>query len=248
MPPDSRAPGGRIFVALDTTDVGRAVALAGRLAGLVGGVKLGHEFFTANGPQGVRDVAAGGLPVFLDLKFHDIPATVAAAVRAALPLKPFMINVHAQGGASMMRAAAEAARESFEGGGAARPLVLAVTVLTSLGGDDIKACGVDDGLETQVLRLARLAKDCGLDGVVCSPLEAALLRRTLGGDFKLLTPGVRPRWAARDDQKRTLSPAAAIRAGADWLVIGRPISDADDPAASAEKIIAEIAADTAMEG
>ncbi len=236
-------PLGRIFVALDTTDVGRAVALAERLAGRVGGVKLGHEFFTANGPQGVREVAAVGLPVFLDLKFHDIPATVAAAVRAALPLKPFMLNVHAQGGASMMRAAAAAART----GGADRPLVLAVTVLTSLDGGDLNACGVDDEPAAQVLRLALLAKDCGLDGVVCSPLEAAPLRRALGDDFKLVTPGVRPRWAVGDDQKRTMTPAEAVRAGADRLVIGRPISGSDDPAAAAEKIVAEIAADTAME-
>ncbi len=248
MPPESLAPSTRIFAALDTTDAGRAVALAGRLVGLVGGVKLGHEFFTANGPQGVLDVSNAGLPVFLDLKFHDIPATVAAAVRAALPLKPFMINVHAQGGPAMMRAAAEAARESFEGGGANRPLVLAVTVLTSLDGGDLKACGVDDEPGTQVLRLARLAKDCGLDGVVCSPLEAALLRENLGGDFKLVVPGVRPHWAASDDQKRTLTPTEAVRAGADWLVIGRPITGAADPAAAAEKIAAEIAADTAMEG
>ncbi len=236
MPPESLAPRGRILAALDTTDAGRAVDLARRLAGRVGGVKLGHEFFTANGPRGVREVSAVGPPVFLDLKFHDIPATVAAAVRAALPLKPFMINVHALGGASMMRAAAKAALDA----GDDRPLVLAVTVLTSLGGDDLKACGVDDGLETQVLRLARLAKDCGLDGVVCSPLEADLLRRTLGGDFKLVAPGVRPDWAASDDQKRTMTPASAVRAGADWLVIGRPITGAADPAAAVEKIVAEI--------
>ena len=242
MPLENLAPQGRIFAALDTTDAGRAVALARRLAGRIGGGKLGKEFFTANGPQGVREVSAVGLPVFLDLKFHDIPATVAAAVRAALPLKPFMINVHAQGGPEMMRAAAKAALSAGDG----RPLVLAVTVLTSLDGDDLKACGVDDEPETQVLRLARLAKDCGLDGVVCSPLEAALLRRELGGDFKLLAPGVRPHWAERDDQKRKLSPAAAVRAGADWLVIGRPISAAADPAAAAEKIVAEIAAETAI--
>ncbi len=242
MPPDSLPPHRRIFAALDTIDADRAVALARILAGRVGGVKLGNEFFTANGPQGVREVSNAGLPVFLDLKFHDIPATVAAAVLAALPLKPLMINVHAQGGASMMRAAAQAASSAGDG----RPLVLAVSVLTSLDGDDLKACGVDDEPEAQVLRLARLAKDCGLDGVVCSPLEAALLRRELGGDFKLVVPGVRPRWAAGDDQKRTMTPAAAVRAGADLLVIGRPITGAADPAAAAEKIVAEIAG-TAME-
>jgi orotidine-5'-phosphate decarboxylase len=236
MPPESLTPRQRIFAALDTTDAGRAVALAKNLAGRVGGVKLGKEFFTANGPQGVREVSKVGLPVFLDLKFHDIPATVAAAVRAALPLRPFMINVHAQGGASMMRAAAKAAMS----GGDGRPLVLAVTVLTSLDGGDLKACGVDDGPGTQVLRLARLAKECGLDGVICSPREAALLRRELGGDFKLVAPGVRPHWAAGDDQKRTMTPADAVRAGADWLVIGRPITGAADPAAAAEKIVAEI--------
>jgi len=229
----------RIFVAIDTTDLDQARRLAADLCGHVGGVKLGKEFFTAQGPAGVRAVAAAGLPVFLDLKFHDIPATVAGAVLAALPLKPFMVNVHAAGGPAMMRAAAGAAAEA----GAGRPLVLAVTVLTSLDGDDLKACGVDADPDAQVLRLAALARECGLDGVVCSPREARALREANGPDFKLVVPGVRPGWAAAVDQKRIMTPAEAVAEGADWLVIGRPITGSDDCIAAADKIAAEIASE-----
>ncbi|OHC73793.1 MAG: orotidine 5'-phosphate decarboxylase [Rhodospirillales bacterium RIFCSPLOWO2_12_FULL_58_28] len=229
--------GGRVFVALDTVDVGRAAALAGRLKGVVGGVKLGKEFFTANGPQGVERVSAAGLPVFLDLKFHDIPNTVAGAVRAALALKPFMLNVHASGGAAMMRAAVDAAAEA----GDDRPLMLAVTVLTSLDADDLKATGVAGAVSEQAARLASLAEDCGMDGVVCSAFEAGMLRQRLGPDFKLVVPGVRPVWASADDQKRIMTPAEAVNAGADYLVVGRPITGAVDPVKAAEKIAAELA-------
>ncbi len=213
-------PSDRVFVALDTPDAGRALSLAGSLAGLVGGIKLGKAFFTANGPQGVRRIAAAGLPVFLDLKFHDIPATVADAVRAALPLAPVMLTVHASGGAAMMAAAAEAAGEA----GADRPLVLGVTVLTSLGEGDLAATGSAGPVPDQVMRLARLAQASGLDGVVCSAGEAAALRAECGADFKLVVPGIRPAGAAAGDQKRTATPAEAIAAGADYLVIGRPMT------------------------
>ena len=189
-------PSDRIFVALDTTDLDRALMLGRDLAGLVGGIKVGKEFFTALGPDGVRALADLGMPVFLDLKFHEIPATVTGAIRAACTLKPFMLNVHATGGAAMLRAASDAA-----GDGADRPLVLAVTVLTSLGDDDLEAIGVAGSSGTQVLRLARLARDNGIDGVVCSAREVEVLRKELGPDFKLVVPGIRPEWAAADDQK-----------------------------------------------
>jgi orotidine-5'-phosphate decarboxylase len=230
-------PSDRIFVALDTADLDHALALAGEIKGLIGGVKLGKEFFSAQGPEGVRKVSALGLPVFLDLKFHDIPETVAGAVKAALPLKPFMLNVHASGGEAMMQAAVDAA-----GGAKDKPLVLAVTVLTSMGNDDLAAAGVVGGAEEQVLRLAQLAQKSGLDGVVCSAREAEALRQALGPDFKLVTPGIRPEWATADDQKRITTPAEALARGADYIVIGRPITAAPDPAAAARRIADELGA------
>ena len=229
-------PTDRIFVALDTADLDRAQALAEGLKGHVGGVKLGKEFFTAQGPEGVRRITALGLPVFLDLKFHDIPATVAGAVTAALALKPFMLNVHASGGEAMMRAAADAA----QAGGKDRPLLLAVTVLTSLGDDDLQVTGIDGPVDCQVMRLAQLASQSGLDGVVCSAQEAETLRETLGPDFKLVVPGIRPDWAATDDQKRIVTPRDAVASGADYLVIGRPITGAGDPADAAKRIADEL--------
>ena len=231
-------PADRVFVALDTPDMDGALSLAGSLAGVVGGIKLGKAFFTANGPQGVRRAAAAGLPVFLDLKFHDIPNPVADAVRAALSLAPVMLTVHASGGAAMMRAAADAAREA----GANRPLVLGVTVLTSLGAEDLAATGLAGPVPDQVMRLARLAQASGLDGVVCSAREAAALRAECGADFKLVVPGIRPAGAAAGDQKRTATPAEAMAAGADYLVIGRPVTGAGDPAQAARTIIDEIEA------
>ncbi|MCH2326822.1 MAG: orotidine-5'-phosphate decarboxylase [Rhodospirillales bacterium] len=229
-------PSDRIFVALDTSDLDKALALAEGLRGLVGGVKLGQEFFTAQGPAGVDAVTALGLPVFLDLKFHDIPATVSRAVGAALALKLFMLNVHASGGEAMMWAAADAAGLA----GDERPLVVAVTVLTSLWSGDLVATGIDDNIEDQVLRLAALAENCDLDGVVCSPREVAALRRERGPDFKLVVPGIRPTWAATDDQKRVETPADTVAAGADYLVIGRPITESQDPADAARRIADEI--------
>ncbi len=231
-------PADRVFVALDTPHMDGALSLAGSLAGLVGGIKLGKAFFTANGPQGVRRAAGAGLPVFLDLKFHDIPNTVADAVRAALSLAPVMLTVHASGGAAMMRAAADAAEEA----GANRPLVLGVTVLTSLGAEDLAATGPAGPVSDQVMRLARLAQAGGLDGVVCSAGEAAALRQACGVHFKLVVPGIRPAGAAAGDQKRTATPAEAIAAGADYLVIGRPITGADDPAQAARAVAGEMEA------
>jgi len=230
----------RIFAALDTTNVEEATALAKRLKGSVGGVKLGLEFFSANGANGVRTVARAGLPIFLDLKFHDIPNTVAGAVRAVVQLRPKILNVHASGGPAMMRAAAEAAREAAEALKAPRPLVIAVTVLTSLDNDDLGAVGQQGPAADQVLRLARLTQDCGLDGVVCSPQEAARVRAACGPDFKLVVPGIRPSLSLSNDQKRTSSPSEAVSAGADYLVIGRPITKAPDPAAAARAMAAAL--------
>lgn len=231
----------RILVALDTTRVADAVDLCEKLDGLVGGVKLGLEFFTANGPDGVRAVTATGQPLFLDLKFHDIPNTVAGAMRAVVPLRPAIVNVHASGGPAMMKAAREAAREAAEDAGVPVPLVIAVTVLTSLDDADLAAVGQRNPAESQAARLAELAQSARLDGVVCSPKEILAIRRACRGDFKLIVPGIRPLWSATGDQKRFSSPAAALKDGADYLVIGRPITAAPDPAEAARRIAEEIA-------
>jgi len=229
-------PSDRIFVALDTTDVEQAVSLAEKLRDYVGGVKMGKEFFTANGPQGVARVSELGMPVFLDLKWHDIPNTVAGALKASLPLKPLFVNVHASGGAVMMGKAAEAAA----GATGNRPLVLGVTVLTSMSQEDLDGVGVESSVLDQVVRLAKLAKSSGLDGVVCSAKEIAAIREACGKDFALMVPGIRPAWAARGDQKRIMTPVDAVAAGADYLVIGRPITQADDPVEAAKKIAEEL--------
>jgi orotidine-5'-phosphate decarboxylase len=228
----------RTFVALDTTDLAHALDLANALSGHVGGMKVGKEFFTACGPDGVRAVTDCGMPVFLDLKFHDIPNTVAGAIKASLALSPYMVNVHASGGETMMRAATQSAEAAGEG----RPLVLGVTVLTSMDESDLQEIGVESSIPDQVMRLASLAQFSGLDGVVCSAREVEDLREHLGKEFKLVVPGIRPQWASSDDQKRIVTPAAAIAIGADYLVIGRPITGASDPVEAANKIAAEIAA------
>jgi orotidine-5'-phosphate decarboxylase len=232
----------QIFLAIDTTDVAVAAGQAAATMGTIGGIKLGLEFFAANGPGGVRTVTAGGAPLFLDLKLHDIPNTVASAVRAVVPLRPTLLTVHASGGDAMMRAAADAAAETAARDSIARPRVVAVTVLTSLAESDMSAIGQQGPIADQARRLAGLARACGLDGVVCSPHEIETLRTECGADFLLVVPGVRPVWAAAGDQKRIMTPAEAARRGADYLVIGRPITAAADPAVAARRIAAEIAA------
>jgi len=229
-------PQDRLLIALDTTDVRAASDLAGQLKGLVGGIKLGKEFFTANGPQGVRAVQEQQLPLFLDLKFHDIPNTVAGAVRASLPLQPFLLDVHASGGRAMMEAAAAAALEAKDN----RPLMLAITILTSLTDDDLRDIGMTGSAQSQVVRLATLASSCKMDGVVCSPKEIRPIREKLGPDFKLVVPGIRPLWAASGDQKRITTPEQAIKDGADYLVIGRPVTKADNPIDAVRRIIQDI--------
>lgn len=227
-----------IFCALDTTDEARAATLAQGLKGSVGGVKLGMEFFFARGPQGYARVAEAGLPIFLDLKLHDIPNTVAGGIRAVLPLKPAIVNVHAAGGLAMMRAAAAAAKEA----GAARPLVIAVTMLTSLDRSDLAQTGVAGTPVDHVARLAHLAAEAGLDGVVCSAHEIERLRAEFGREFKLVVPGIRPADGDLGDQKRVMTPADALALGADVLVIGRPITGAENPRAAAQAIAASLAA------
>ncbi len=232
----------RIFVALDTPDMAHAEKLVAQVGKTGIGLKVGLEFFTAQGREGVRQLIehAPANRLFLDLKFHDIPNTVAAAVRAAVPLQPFMMNVHAAGGPAMMRAAVDAAGNESAKHGLSKPLVIAVTVLTSLDAKDLAAIGVGASPADQVKRLAALAQDCGLDGVVCSAEEAAALRKLCGPKFRLVVPGIRPKGAAVGDQKRVMGPAEALAAGADDLVIGRPITESADPAQAVAAIAAEI--------
>jgi orotidine-5'-phosphate decarboxylase len=230
----------RILAALDFPDGRSALAMADRLRGAVGGFKVGKQLFTAEGPALVRELTGRGDRVFLDLKFHDIPNTVAGAIESALGLGVWMVNVHAAGGRAMMRAAREAADRAAQATGT-RALVIAVTVLTSLDGDALRETGAGDDPSRQVERLAVLARDSGLDGVVCSPQEIELVRRACGAAFAIVTPGIRGASDAKGDQQRTATPAGALSAGADYLVIGRPITAADDPRAAAEAIGREMA-------
>lgn len=232
-PADRIAP---VFCGIDTVELPFASRCARAAASAGFGVKLGKEFFTAHGPAEVRAVLPAGTPLFLDLKFHDIPNTVAGAVRAAAAsVGPMMLTIHAAGGPAMIRAAVEAAK-----GSRVKPLILAVTVLTSLDDGDLKAIGVEDDTGSQVLRLARLAQDNGADGVICAAPEIEMLRQACGPDFKLVVPGIRPKGAAAGDQKRVMTPGEAFRRGADHLVIGRPITDAADPEAAARAIAREL--------
>lgn len=223
-----------VIVALDFDTEQEALALAARLDPAACRVKVGKELFTRAGPAILAALRQRGFEIFLDLKFHDIPNTVAGACRAAADLGCWMVNVHAAGGAAML----EAARAAIDGG-ADRPLLIAVTVLTSMDDAALAAVGVADGTARQVQRLARLTQDSGLDGVVCSPLEIAALRADLGAGFALVTPGVRPAGGSTDDQVRIATPGAAIAAGASHLVVGRPITRAADPLAALAAINAE---------
>jgi orotidine-5'-phosphate decarboxylase len=226
----------KVIVALDFSTGEQALGLVGKLKPGSCRVKIGKELFTREGPALVRFLTEQGYDIFLDLKYHDIPNTVARACEAAAALGVWMINVHTSGGSRMMRAAAEALAQ-VEG---RRPLLIGVTVLTSMDRADLDEIGLSADPEQQVLRLAKLAQASGLDGVVCSPREAALLRAELGTDFLLITPGVRPSGASRDDQSRVATPVDAVRDGADYLVIGRPITRAPEPAAALEQINQEL--------
>jgi orotidine-5'-phosphate decarboxylase len=229
----------QLLVALDVESRAEALALADTLRGGVGGFKIGSRLFTAEGPEMVRALVERGDRIFLDLKWHDIPNTVATAVAAASRLGVWMVNVHASGGTTMMRAAREAAEEAAATHGTRAPLVVAVTVLTSMNQAALRETGIVIDLMDQVLRLAELTKEAGLDGVVASPRETASIRSRCGREFAIVTPGIRGGAAAetKNDQERTMSPAQAIAAGASYVVVGRPIIAAPDPKAAARAIV-----------
>lgn len=226
-----------VLVALDFATADAALAFASRLDPAECRLKVGKELFTAAGPQLVEQLAARGFQVFLDLKFHDIPNTVAQACKMAADLGVWMVNVHASGGRRMMSAAADALAHCSH-----PPLLIAVTVLTSMEAADLAEIGITVSPHEQVLRLAKLTRDSGLDGVVCSAQEATELKALLGQDFKLVTPGIRLADSAADDQRRVMTPVAALEAGADYLVIGRPITRAEDPLGVLSDINADIRA------
>jgi orotidine-5'-phosphate decarboxylase len=231
----------RILIALDVSSADDALRLADRLRGTVGGYKIGSQLFTAAGPDVVRSLVRNGDRVFLDLKFHDIPNTVAGAVTSACELGVWMMNVHASGGEKMMRAAREAADLTADAN-MVRPLLIAVTVLTSMDAPTLRSIGAESTPMEQVIRLARMTKSAGLDGVVASPLETEAIRDACGPDFLIVTPGIRGGAASTgpDDQSRTSTPAGAIAAGSSYLVIGRPITAAADPREAAIRIGEEI--------
>jgi orotidine-5'-phosphate decarboxylase len=229
----------KIIFALDVNGLNEIDRFAGLLSGKVGMFKVGKELYTSCGPEAVKTVQRHGGQVFLDLKYHDIPNTVAKAMLEAARLGVQLTNLHALGGAEMMETAATAVRREF---GDQRPRLLAVTILTSSTADTLRRVGIEYPVQDMVVRLAKLAQNTGMDGVVASPLEIDLIRAACGPDFLIVTPGVRPTFAAADDQKRIMTPAEAVAAGADYLVIGRPIAKADDPAAAADLITGEILA------
>jgi len=230
-----------ILVALDVDTAAKAIALADQLRGSVGGFKIGKQLFTAEGPAMVRELTSRGDRVFLDLKFHDIPNTVAGAVQSAVATGAWMVNVHASGGSAMMKAAAESATKTAAALGRPKPLVIAVTVLTSMDDQALAEIGVGRSMLDQVVHLAKLAKASGLDGVVASPQEVTAIRNACGSDFQIVTPGIRPAdQRGKDDQARTLTPAEAMAAGSSYLVIGRPITAAPNPREAAEKIAASL--------
>lgn len=229
-----------IIVALDVPNVEKALALASEVAPAVGAFKIGSELFTAAGPDIVEKIRATGAAVFLDLKFHDIPNTVAKAVASATRLDVQMLTIHTGGGLTMMQAAEESAQKTAKELGRPAPLVLGVTVLTSMDNNELNDIGMQPNVGHQVERLAQLASRAGLRGLVCSPLEIVALRQILPAEMQLVTPGIRTGAEKSDDQKRTLTPREAIDAGASWLVIGRPIYAAENPRAAAEKILASL--------
>lgn len=231
----------RILCAIDTDDLDFAIKLAKDLRHYVGGFKLGLEFFTAHGPEGVKTIQSLGMPILLDLKFHDIPNTVHGAVRAATKLRVAMMTLHTGGSSDMMRQAATAAQNTAAELGIAPPKLFGVTVLTSLDDDDLMELGYKQKASDRVKRLSEMAQLCGLSGVVASARELQLLSEQHSPKFQFITPGIRPAWAAdAHDQKRVLSPKDAIAAGADYLVIGRPITRAKDPVDAAKRVVDEV--------
>lgn len=237
----SSAAADKIIVALDVPTAADAESIVGELGGRVGAFKVGLQLFTAAGPDFVRKLVGAGARIFLDLKFHDIPNTVAKASVEAARLGVWMFNLHAGGGAEMMRTAFAEMSEACERESLRRPMMIAVTVLTSSNEATLRETGVEGGMREQVLRLARLTAECGLDGVVASPREIADIRSGIErDDFLIVTPGIRPVFATQDDQKRVMAPAEAIREGASCIVVGRPVTEAKDRAEAVRKIIEEI--------
>jgi len=232
---------GRIVLALDVDNDKEALRLVAELGDLVGTFKVGHQLFTAYGPDIVRKIRDAGGRVFLDLKYHDIPNTVAKASAEAVRLGVSIFNVHALGGLDMMKASVGTAQETADKLGLPMPTVLAVTILTSLSEKNLRReLKIMRSLQREVCHLGRLARRAGMHGVVASPQEIKMLRRTIRGDFVILTPGVRPVWAKKDDQERIMTPSQAVAAGADYIVIGRPVLKADDRRAAVEKVLDEI--------
>src|SRR5574341_1906914 len=230
----------RLIVALDLDDLERVKALVKLLAGELGMFKVGKQLFTHAGPQAVRLIEELGGEIFLDLKFHDIPSTVAKAAIEATRLGVKMFNVHASGSLEMMRTTAKEVRRVCRQENRRKPIMLAVTVLTSLNQDDLKRVGVNHQVAAQVVRLALLSKEAGMDGVVASPHEVADIRAACGRRFVIVTPGIRPRETTRDDQQRVMTPADAVRAGVDYIVVGRPILEAKDPVSATRAIVGEM--------
>jgi len=236
MPSTSCYPEPRIVVAMDFNCADTCLTLAAKLDPRYCRLKIGKELFTLAGPDLVRRLMGQGFDVFLDLKYHDIPTTVAKALKAAANLGVWMVNVHASGGQRML----EASREAIDSSSGTPPLLIAVTVLTSMNTEDLHSIGIHCSPQEHVNRLARLSQQCGLDGVVCSAAEAAHLSALCGDKFCLVTPGIRPANAAEDDQRRIVTPVDAIANGSDYLVIGRPITQAEDPAAACQQIYKDI--------
>ena len=229
----------KIIVALDTIDISQALALT-KLIPDVGAFKLGLEYFCANGPEGIIKISETGIKIFLDLKFHDIPNTVAGAIKASLNMEPYMMTVHLSGGYNMLHRTMEEVKEYCAKNSLKIPLILGVSVLTSIDDNDFTSLGLIGKVEDQVIRLAKLAKDAGLDGMVCSAKELKIVKKKMGQNLILVTPGIRPAGGIMNDQKRITTPSQAISDGADFLVIGRPITEAIDPVQALNNISLEI--------
>ncbi|MEO2068868.1 MAG: orotidine-5'-phosphate decarboxylase [Desulfurobacteriaceae bacterium] len=229
-----------IIVALDFDSKDKALNLVDTVKGKINHFKVGLELFSRCGTEIVREISSRGCKVFLDLKYHDIPNTVKSAARVAIESKVWMYNIHALGGFEFMKSVAEFNKEYAEKVGAPKPLLIAVTILTSMGNEDLKSIGIENEVETQVLKLAELAKKAGLNGVVCSAREVKKIKENLGSNFLTITPGIRPAWASKDDQKRIVTPKDAVKLGTDYMVIGRPITRAEDPREAAERILKEV--------
>jgi orotidine-5'-phosphate decarboxylase len=229
----------KIIVALDTIDVSQALALT-KLIPDVGAFKLGLEYFCANGPEGINKISETGIKIFLDLKFHDIPNTVAGAIKSSLNMEPYMMTVHLSGGYNMLRRAMEEVKEYCAKNSLKIPLILGVSVLTSIDDNDFASLGLIGKVEDQVIRLGKLAKNAGLDGMVCSAKELKIVKKNMGQNLILVTPGIRPTGAIMNDQKRIMTPSQAIIDGADFLVIGRPITEAIDPVKALNNISLEM--------